>query len=885
MRYTVLLFVIFCFTAKAQNLIKGRISDELTNTLPGVSVSILDPQTKAILAYSNSNDKGEFSIAYKGDQTKVILRAFLMNYGVLEQELTLPTKDLLLELIPEETILEEIFIKASLITQHNDTLVFDLNSFASKNDRVLEDVIKKMPGLEVLSTGEIQYQGKSINKFYVEGKDLMQGGYGAITKALPNLHVSKLEVLENHQPIKMLQGKIASSDAAINIRLKNKVSFSGSGKLGLGASPLLYNASVSPMFFSKGLQYLVSYDANNTGEEPFNKFRSFGSFSEFDVYSYKKTAGNTLSISGIGSPDIKRSRYLFNKTNLVSANFLNSFGKDLELNTNVFYFNNYIKQGAIQTTQIYLLDSTSPQKNAITYTRDQDDHLFDQELQGKLTLTRNGKENYLKNILTLNVKQNKNRGLLLQNNDPISQSVFSPSFSLQNSFTSLIPFGSKKMGNFKSIIDYTTDKQNYGVIPNGNLEFPNSDLDSYQELKQFFNDKTFYTQNAISVSWTLKKWTLTQEYNLLYIHKDFNTQLFGYNSQGVNLGENYQNDLIYHQFSNALNSRLYFKGVSWDFSFSLPISYNSLVLKDNSLDSNNTKNRFNILPRASLTYRLNGMITFVGSINYFNTFTPVSQLYPNYIFSGLNFSAYQSTIEDSSGFTPNLRMEYKNPFNGLFANASLNSTYTHNKIILSRDIDANGQEIIKAIQKNNNTNSYRLSVGVGKFFADFSTNLRLNYAINTQKSDVLVNQELLDVKTNNQSYGLNLSNNHLNWLNFNYNFTYNQSTRSTNAESSTGFYQSAHEFSLDVIPLKSHSLIYKLEYKENQFDSQHFSSRFMDLVYRFKWDKKKVDIDLAWQNILNQKQYNQVVISQIQSSQTIYEIRPMQVVVSVRFTF
>lgn len=885
MRYYLFFFLVFCGTIHSQSVIKGIVSDDLSNVIPGVSVSVLDPNTKGVLAYTSSNANGEFSLLYKGENTSVILRAFLMNYGTLERQINLPSDDLLLELVPQETVLEEIFIKAAVITQSNDTLVYDLNSFASENDRVLEDVLKKMPGMEVLSSGEIKYQGKAINKFYVEGKDLMQGGYGAITKALPNLHVSKLQVLENHQPIKMLQGKIASSDAAINIVLKNKISFSGSGKVGVGGDPLLYNVSLSPMFFSKGLQYLVSYDGNNSGDEPYNKFRTFGVFSEFDVFTYAKSTGNTLAMALIGNPNIARSRYLFNKTNLVSGNFLTTLSKDWELNTNVYYLNDEISQNANQNTQIYLIDPNGQQKPQITYNRQDDNRFFAQELQAKFTLTNNAKDNYLKNILSLNVKRNYSRGVLLQNSDPISQGVLSPSFNLQNSFSTLVPLGSKKMGNFKSLINYTRDKQNYQVTPNGYVQFPSEDLSNYQQIKQMYLDNSFYTKNGLSVSWTFNKWTLTQEYNLLYTHRDLDSNLFGYNTEFVNLGSSYSNDLKYQQVSNTLSSRLYYKGAKWDFNFSLPLSYNSLVLKDEFLTSKDQLNRLDFLPAASVSYKVSGMLTLRGSARFFSAYTPLNELYPNYIFSGLNFSAYQSKIQHATGFSPTLRFEFKNPFNGLFANASFSSSRQNNKILFSREIDENGQQIIKGVEKDNQSNSKTLVASLGKFFSDFSTNVKLGYSLNTKANQVLVNTELLDVRTQGENYSLDISNNYLNWLNFSYNLTYSQNNSQTKNQRKTISYGSGHLFTLDIIPLKSHSLTYKLDYSQSDFNAQHFSSRFMDLMYRFKWDKKKIDIDLAWQNILNQKQYSQVIINEIQSSQTTYKIRPMQFLVSVRFTF
>ena len=118
------------------------------------------------------------------------------------------------------TEIKEVKLKTKLITKRGDTISYDLKSFESKADRSLADVLKKIPGIEVNKDGSILYQGEPINKFYVNGKDLMEGSYGLINNSLPKDAVQKVEVLENHQPVKILQDKLSSENAAINVQLK-----------------------------------------------------------------------------------------------------------------------------------------------------------------------------------------------------------------------------------------------------------------------------------------------------------------------------------------------------------------------------------------------------------------------------------------------------------------------------------------------------------------------------------------------------------------------------------------------------------------------------------------------------------------------------------------
>ena len=108
---------------------------------------------------------------------------------------------------PSTVALREVQIKAPPISARNDTLVYRVSAFTKAGDRHLEDVLKRLPGVKVSANGTVSIQGKAINKFYIEGMDLMGNNYNQVTQNMPIDAVTSVEVLENHQPVKMLQGK------------------------------------------------------------------------------------------------------------------------------------------------------------------------------------------------------------------------------------------------------------------------------------------------------------------------------------------------------------------------------------------------------------------------------------------------------------------------------------------------------------------------------------------------------------------------------------------------------------------------------------------------------------------------------------------------------
>src|SRR5699024_5351610 len=118
-------------------------------------------------------------------------------------------------IIKEQALnLKEVTVNGAKIRQNKDTLDFLVGAYTDQNDRVIGDVIKKMPGIEVDEEGKISFNGREISKFYVENMDLLHGKYGLATNNISAKAVSIVQVLENHQPIKALREKLPTNDVA-----------------------------------------------------------------------------------------------------------------------------------------------------------------------------------------------------------------------------------------------------------------------------------------------------------------------------------------------------------------------------------------------------------------------------------------------------------------------------------------------------------------------------------------------------------------------------------------------------------------------------------------------------------------------------------------------
>lgn len=122
--------------------------------------------------------------------------------------------------ISREMKLPEVTVKMKPIRQVGDTLNYNVSSFRGKDDHYLVDVLKKLPGIEVSENGTISYRGNSINRFNIEGQDLLGNRYNQATRNLPVDAVAQVQIMENDQPIRALKDNTPSERATLNIKLK-----------------------------------------------------------------------------------------------------------------------------------------------------------------------------------------------------------------------------------------------------------------------------------------------------------------------------------------------------------------------------------------------------------------------------------------------------------------------------------------------------------------------------------------------------------------------------------------------------------------------------------------------------------------------------------------
>ena len=211
-----LLMLICCMTGFAQHMIQGTVTDSIT-VKPLEQANVMVLRGGKTIKFTKTDANGKFSIAVtERDELAVTY------LGYRKQTMSVPSGNTVrIFLVPEDFMLKEVTVKGTPVFGHADTITYDLSRYATERDNTLSDVLKRLPGVDVLKNGTVSYQGEPISRLTVEGLDLTGGRYRKMTEALKAQDVDKAEIVEHDQPIKALQGKIFTDDVAMNIKLKD----------------------------------------------------------------------------------------------------------------------------------------------------------------------------------------------------------------------------------------------------------------------------------------------------------------------------------------------------------------------------------------------------------------------------------------------------------------------------------------------------------------------------------------------------------------------------------------------------------------------------------------------------------------------------------------
>lgn len=872
--FSFVLFYLVSFFSFSQSTINGKLKTIEGVPISSVSVTIRLLNTDAILNYGISNNKGEFSIRINSKTEKVQLKIRSMSFKNVTKIIENKTQTLNFVLEEEITELKEVIIKSLPITRKGDTINYSVSAFSKQEDRTIADVLKNMPGIEVLDNGKILYQGKPINKYYIEGLDLLEGKYNLANKNLPYKEVTKVQVLENHQPVKMLDSLVYSDQAAINIKLKNSYTFTGQAEIGSGLSPLLWDANITPMLFSKKKQMLSSYQSNNTGNDVASQLKILTIEDLLEQFESNNEKQDWLSIQKLRTPNFSEKRWLDNNIHLITTNYLQKLKNDYELRLNVSYINDYQQQNGVTNTQFFTSNDT------INLFEQKYNQLYINTVETNLTLQKNTNKNFLKNSLQFQGFWDSQQGNIQLNNSNIGQSLSNRYFKLSNKFKTLFSIG-KQIASLNSYIGFNKTPQSLIIHPGQFNDLLNNG-NAYEKVIQNVELNTFYTNNSLGFTKGWKQFSFSPKVGFQFEQQDLKSKILTSNTNQIS---SFENNLDWRRAKLFFNLKTQYKKNKWRMELTTPVNFYNYQLEDKPLLRNQNLNRLTFEPRFSLNYDITNFWRIASSASFNNQFGTINQVYYNYILLNYrNIQRIDAPLPEKQTINYSAFIGYRNPINALFLNLTYSNTTTNNNLLYNTQVLNNGAIEFQAIEQDNKRQSHNFSTKASKYISSINTNITMSTNYSLQYFQQILNSDITDISNQNWGFNGKVDIDIADWLNTELTSTFQFSNNQIQEQKNQTITQQFHKFNINIYPKKNQYLSLKTELIKNNLFSENTKNLFADLLYRYTWSKKNIDFEIQWNNIFNTKKYRTVNINNFSYLESDFILRPTQVLFKVRFS-
>src|SRR6187399_3035253 len=297
-------FIWLTSSAQKSGNVKGVVFDTIAKQpVPAATITVLQAKDSSLVTFTMTNNRGEFSLANVpyGDYRLLVTH---VNYHNVNKYFTVNDANKNIDLANIEVsdknkVLEEVVIMAEAppVTLIGDTVQYNAGSFKTKPNAVVEDLLKRMPGIQVDKDGKVKAQGQEVKRVLVDGKEFFGNDPKIATKNLPADAVDKVQVYDKQSDMSQLTGfDDGQSEKTINLKLKKDKKKGVFGKVnGGGGTDDRYQGKFNVNSFKGARQLSVIGMGNNTNAEGFS-FMDILNFT--GALSQLKNGGNiNLSIN------------------------------------------------------------------------------------------------------------------------------------------------------------------------------------------------------------------------------------------------------------------------------------------------------------------------------------------------------------------------------------------------------------------------------------------------------------------------------------------------------------------------------------------------------------------------------------------------------------
>lgn len=904
MKKAILLILFFVGSISYSQSIKfeGFVTDSKAVALEMANIIAVNVSTKTMDSYAITNDKGKFALNLKPNTNYVIKFSYL---GMQNKELSLMTST---ENVTKTITMEEggfeldgvEIVREMPVSIKGDTIVYNADSFKSGTERKLEDVLKKLPGVEINADGEIEVEGKKVSKLMVEGKDFFDGDTKLGVKNIPADAIDKIQVLRNYAEIGALKGVENNQDnLAMNIKLKSgkKNFWFGDLTAGIGVGHTESRYLLNPKTFYYNPKYSINLitNFNTIGELPLTVQDYYKFTGGFRGMMRKGGANFNVSSNDLGISLLRNNRAKEIETKFGATNFSYNINKAWNLSGFGILTESITETETKSQTNIFKTNSSQIQS----------------------TENRNDMGNQKSNLGLFKLSSSYKPSTLFQLDYDILAKL-----SQQDETNALLRESVTNNNSASENIQTQKKQKPISINQNLSLYYTQSDTNIFAlEIQHLYQEEDpFYNANLQSQPFNFLGYFLAQNRNDISqnrftktnktdIKLDYYYMVTPKNNINLTLGNTYSiqnfnssifqilDDKTVNNLNDVVNTNnvnyifkdvflgLHYKVLSGKFTFTPGVSVHYFALNNIQLETSNIQNFYRALPDFMTIYQIKKAESLTYSFSFTNNFTDINRLSEGIIFSNYNnLTRGNRTLENAISKVHSLRYFKYNMFN--LENISAFASY-------AKQIDAvKTKALFNGVNQtstpfNSDFADETLS-GNGSYGRSFLKNYKASFGVNLNWSknnniriDRLTQQDILVTNESfTESYTLKASTNYKNVpnLELGYNWVKNDYNNTT-------FYTDKPFARLDYFFLESFSFVSEYEfyhyYNTDKTINNEYDFLSASLIYQKK--DSKLEYKISGTNLLNTTSLNDDSFSQFSTRTSQYAVQPRYIIFSMKY--
>ena len=868
----VLLMTALLCGAAAARTVEGTVVDSAAGTALQGAIVMLKDNAGKVVDYTVADSGGKFSINADGAGAGGYIEVSMMGYA--SKRLDSPFGDWYeVGLREEALVLDEVVVKAEKVRLRGDTIEYSVPTYVSQDDRSLGDILKKLPGMDVTKEGRVKYQGREIGRLYIEGRDLLGSRYNIATQNIDPQDLAAIDIYENHQPVKALEGTVESNIASINIRLKEGVKGRWTGALqgeagySTAAPHVPYSASAFGMYIGRNYQSINTAKTDAAGnniiyESDPNVF--IVGVDEIEFIDRYRPA-QMLSVNHAQAP-IDQDRTRFNTAYSVTTNHTVPIGESTVLGVGGKFEHNALTSGS-EVEQTYMENDGS----ALSFIDRNEVGSASYYASGDLSVEVNSRKVYLKDKLRFDLR-GTSAGSTVSGSENRLQNVEDRDMNLLNYFAFTKNAG-KWIYSFNMFSQYTESGELMDIMAPDEGDTASQSVDS----RIFYNMLKFSNRFRVAKNLSLNLYS-----SIPYLYRTFRTSTAGVSLSDPVFSDRMGNDVMLQYLKPREYAALSFTAGRLRMNLGVEAWYQYL---DYRLEERLHDHLWAVNPSLSVKYdfgpRLSGYL--LGS--YSRSSVDEQRIYDGLILQNFRYMSLGRTeLTQNPQWNVAGSLDFRDPISGWYLkmngryNASRSFQYTRYFV----------DEYILSWQSDEVTDYSLVSADavLSKAFHGFSGKIDLSGGFAMSSSNINQEGTVIPYRSYTYTAGLKFIGDIARWMKVDYSGGWSLSRYSSSGGQDEGDSHGLNQkLTLSFFPHRSLSIDVTAEHYLDKYAEDNLVQMCLLDASLYWFVSRKFQIFLHARNLLDTRDYTYTMLSPLNVTRYSYRLRPLNVLIGFEVKF